>query len=173
MIVLKEPLLWLSGLFPTLKVYFKQLPDHLSSLNSTMLQIIIAVLGTLFLFQWYQTKKNANLPPGPKGLPIIGNLMDLPPKSVPEYQHWLSFKDTYGPISSITVLGTTLVLIHDKQAAHDLLEKAASETSSRPKVCTLEVNYVLLKDCSYTCLITAPFDNIVSWYTNSWAQRRQ
>lgn len=99
-----------------------------------MLQVVIAALGTLVLFQWYQMRKKADLPPGPKGLPIIGNIMNLPPKGLPEYQHWLNFKDAYGPISSITVLGTTLVIIHDKQAAHDLLEKTSSKTSSRPNL---------------------------------------
>lgn len=99
-----------------------------------MLQVIIAVLGTLVLVQWYQMKKKANFPPGPKGLPLIGNIMDLPPTGLPEYQHWLKFKDAYGPISSVTVLGTTLVIIHDKETARDILEKTSSKTSSRPSL---------------------------------------
>lgn len=99
-----------------------------------MLQVLLAVLGVLVLFQWYQMKKKADLPPGPKGLPVIGNIMDLPPKGLPEYQHWINFKDAYGPISSVTVLGTTVVIIHDKQAAHDMLEKTSSKTSSRPNL---------------------------------------
>ncbi|KAF7553348.1 hypothetical protein G7Z17_g3701 [Cylindrodendrum hubeiense] len=59
--------------------------------------------------------------------------MDLPPKGVPEFQHWLKHKETYGSISSITVMGQTLVIIHDRQAVHDLMEKKSSKTSARPK----------------------------------------
>jgi hypothetical protein len=53
---------------------------------------------------------------------------------LPEYQHWLRHKDLYGPISSVTLLGTTLVIIHDKKAAYDLLEKTSIKTSGRPSM---------------------------------------
>ena len=39
-----------------------------------------------------------------------------------------------GPISSVTVLGTTLVLINDKDIAFDLLEKRSTIYSSRPSM---------------------------------------
>ncbi|KAM4065683.1 cytochrome p450 [Hirsutella rhossiliensis] len=74
-----------------------------------------------------------SLPPGPKPLPIVGNIMDLPPKGVPEFQHWLKHKEAYGLISSVTVMGQTLVIIHDKQAAHHLMEKNSIKTSARPQ----------------------------------------
>ncbi|KAM5350440.1 hypothetical protein ACJ41O_006945 [Fusarium nematophilum] len=74
------------------------------------------------------------LPPGPKPLPIVGNMRDFPPEGVPEFEHWLKHKDLYGPISSVTVLGTTLVIIHDKTMARDLLEKLAAKTSVRPSM---------------------------------------
>ncbi|KAH8704131.1 cytochrome P450 [Talaromyces proteolyticus] len=99
---------------------------------NTILQII-ATLLLIPLYYYYFSKKNApSLPPGPKPLPIIGNIADLPPKGVPEYQHWLRFKDKYGPISSVTVLGTRLIIIHDNKIAHDLLEKTSTKTSGRP-----------------------------------------
>lgn len=50
---------------------------------------------------------------------------------MPEYQHWLKHKDMYGGISSENVMGMTLIIVHDKQAAHDLLEQAAAETSGQ------------------------------------------
>lgn len=36
------------------------------------------------------------LPPGPKGLPLIGNLKDMPPPGVLEAHHWLKHKELYG-----------------------------------------------------------------------------
>lgn len=36
------------------------------------------------------------LPPGPKGLPVVGNVNDLPKPGVVEAHHWLKHKDLYG-----------------------------------------------------------------------------
>lgn len=85
-----------------------------------------------YVYLQLSQKKRKPLPPGPKPLPILGNLLDFPPANVPEYLHWMKHKDVYGPISSVTVLGMTLVLIHDQHVAHHLLEKIASKTSGRP-----------------------------------------
>ena len=37
-----------------------------------------------------------------------------------------------GPISSVTVFGQTIILLHDAQVAIDLLEKRSAKHSSRP-----------------------------------------
>ncbi|EGR50169.1 uncharacterized protein TRIREDRAFT_3121 [Trichoderma reesei QM6a] len=95
---------------------------------------VVAWLGLLFYYH-YNRKKNASpsLPPGPKPLPILGNIFDLPPPGIPEFQHWLKFKDLYGPISSITVLGQTIIILSDKQTTDDILNKMSLKTSSRPR----------------------------------------
>ncbi|KAH7305281.1 cytochrome P450 [Stachybotrys elegans] len=72
------------------------------------------------------------LPPGPTPLPIIGNLMDLPPAEEPEFKHWATHKDIYGPISSVTIMGMTLIIINDTKIAHELLDINANKTSGRP-----------------------------------------
>jgi hypothetical protein len=77
-------------------------------------------------------RRRKRLPPGPKPLPLVGNIADLPSAGVPEWEHWLKHKDLYGPISSVTVLGQTLILIHDKEIAFELMEKRSSVHSSRP-----------------------------------------
>ncbi|KAM0351724.1 hypothetical protein ACHAPU_002236 [Fusarium lateritium] len=87
---------------------------------------------TYLAFQYFT--KIQRRPPGPKPFPLIGNLRDFPAPDVPEYQHWLQHKDLYRPVSSVTLLGTTLVIIHDKKAAQDLLEKASIKTSGRPSI---------------------------------------
>ena len=79
-------------------------------------------------------KSSARLPPGPQGLPLLGNISDLPPPGKLEYLHWLKHKELYGPISSVTVFGQTIILIHDKNIALELLEKRAAINSGRPKM---------------------------------------
>lgn len=79
---------------------------------------IIALIGYLFYQQQStgKSKSQRKLPPGPKPLPILGNLKDFPPNGTAEYQHWIKHKDLYGGISSVTVMGMTLVIIHDKMS---------------------------------------------------------
>jgi hypothetical protein len=101
------------------------------TVTSLILWGIIALVGYV-VFQQSSRKDRRQLPPGPKPLPILGNIKDFPSDGMPEYQHWLKHKDLYGGVSSVTVLGMTLVIIHDKKAAQDLLEQAASKTSGRP-----------------------------------------
>jgi hypothetical protein len=109
--------------------------SHSNFIMSGMLVTgVVAWLGLLFYYH-YNRKKNASpsLPPGPKPLPILGNIFDLPPPGIPEFQHWLKFKDLYGPISSITVLGQTIIILSDKQTTDDILNKMSLKTSSRPR----------------------------------------
>lgn len=93
------------------------------------------------------------LPPGPIQWPIVGNLSDLPPKGLPGYQHWQKHR-VYGPITSVTVMGQTVVAVHDKIAAHDILDKRSRGTSSRP---SMEFGHKL---CGYENLLPIqPFGN--------------
>ncbi|KAH7139807.1 cytochrome P450 [Dactylonectria estremocensis] len=98
-----------------------------SGIGLIALFAINAILGKL---------KNADrlpLPPGPKGLPLVGNLNDLPEPGVLEAHHWLKHKELYGPISSVTVMGQTLVIVNDAELAFELLEKRSVKHSSRPR----------------------------------------
>lgn len=111
--------------------YFSLFPLNMEAL--LILSALISLALYLVLHKYTRTHSRLPLPPGPKGLPIIGNIFSLPPNGVPEYEHWLKFKDLYGPISSITVLGRTLVILHDRKAVDELLEKMSTKTSSRPE----------------------------------------
>ncbi|RCI12382.1 hypothetical protein L249_0049 [Ophiocordyceps polyrhachis-furcata BCC 54312] len=95
--------------------------------------IIIIIIAALIVYEFSSRKAaGPSLPPAPRRLPIIGNFMDMPPGDRPEYLHWLKHREAYGPISSVTFMGETLILLHDKQAAFDLLEKKSTMTAGRP-----------------------------------------
>ena len=91
-----------------------------------------AALVLYFLTRVLFKPSRTPLPPGPKPWPFVGNVADLPPKDNPEWKHWIQHKNLYGPISSVTVLGQTLIILNDKQAALELLEKRAAKHSNRP-----------------------------------------
>ncbi len=124
------------------------------------LLFFFAVLAVYFYRRLLRAAVRAPLPPGPTPLPLVGNILDLPAKGVAEFQHWLAFKDKYGPISSLTLLGQRVILLHDKQATMDILEKAATKSSGRP-------NFVFAAMCG--------FQNWISFmqYDSVWRQHRK
>lgn len=109
--------------------------------------IALSLIG-YFIYQQWSVRDRRRLPPGPKPLPILGNIKDFPPEGTPEFQHWLKHKDLYGGISSVSAMGATLVIVHDKEAAHELLEKNAGKTSSRPPM-------VMGKLCGYDMFVVS------------------
>lgn len=99
---------------------------------SASVQITALLLSSFLYYLLSRWKATRNLPPGPRSLPIVGNILDLPPSGMPEYQHWAKFRERYGPVSSLTVLGTTLVIIQCERAVQEILIKTSSKSSGRP-----------------------------------------
>lgn len=94
--------------------------------------IIVTVLGIFISKQCFRARIDLSLPPGPKRLPIVGNIMDLPLNGLSEFQHLLKHKEVYGPISSMTIMRKTFIFIHDHRIARGLLDKNPITTSGRP-----------------------------------------
>jgi hypothetical protein len=58
--------------------------------------IAIAVIACYIAWNVGSKSNSPLLPPGPKGLPFVGNMRDLPPLGAKEWEHWLKHKDLYG-----------------------------------------------------------------------------
>jgi len=109
--------------------------------------LLLSVAGILYLiYRRFKTRHALPLPPGPKGIPILGNIKDMPKPGMLECHHWLQHKDLYGPISSVTVLGQTFVIINDPSIAFELLRDRSAIHSSRPSQVFSGQMYVLYTD---------------------------
>ncbi|XP_069584345.1 cytochrome P450 2K6-like [Ranitomeya imitator] len=99
-----------------------------------VLSIILCLFLVLFFFGW---KKNAyNLPPGPRPLPIIGNLHILDVKRPYLTMHELSKK--YGPVYTLQLGVEKVVVICGYEAVKDALVNHAEEFSGRAKMPLLD-----------------------------------
>ncbi|KAJ5606342.1 hypothetical protein N7510_009123 [Penicillium lagena] len=100
--------------------------------------LLSLIIGALLLYAtkvlFTRNKANGPLPPGPSPKPIIGNISDLPPQGGKDWTYWLKHKDLYGPISSITVMGQTIVIVNESRIATELLSKRSALYSSRPNL---------------------------------------
>ncbi|KAJ7781604.1 cytochrome P450 [Mycena metata] len=79
-------------------------------------------------------KQVHSLPPGPKGLPLVGAVLDMPSE-----QEWVTFSkwaDTWGDICSATVLGQSIIIVGSSKVAVDLLDGRGAIYSDRP-ICTM------------------------------------
>lgn len=110
--------------------------------NNPLFLLCIILIASLFIFQkplsyYYQKILHPNQTspikplPGPKGLPIIGNLLSIPRKTP-----WIKLTEwsrEFGPIYRLNLGFTTLIVISSPAIAIELLEKRSSIYSSRPR----------------------------------------
>ncbi|TFK33689.1 cytochrome P450 [Crucibulum laeve] len=100
-------------------------------------EILAFILGVTILARYlYPWRNSPLLPPGPKGLPLIGNLFDMPSSS-----EWLTYaewgKKYNSEIVYANVAGTSIVILNSAYAAKELLEKRSAIYSSRPRLVML------------------------------------
>jgi hypothetical protein len=77
-------------------------------------------------------RRPKGLPPGPRTLPIIGNLHLMP--TVKPYKVMAEWRKTYGPVLSLMVGSNPLILVQSHSAAKELLDKRGANYSSRPEL---------------------------------------
>ncbi|KAF7371337.1 Cytochrome P450 [Mycena sanguinolenta] len=77
-------------------------------------------------------RRSPPLPPGPRGLPIVGNILDL--RTTNSWLNFAKLGEDWGEISSLTVLGQTMIIVNSLKIAEDLLETRGANFSDRPEM---------------------------------------
>ncbi|KAF9264352.1 cytochrome P450 [Marasmius fiardii PR-910] len=102
--------------------------DHIKPL----LALSISTLILAFLVKHYRGSK---LPPGPRGLPIVGNILDLQKLLASNEKPWVAYlkwSHLYGDVFTFHVLGSRTVILNSYKAIMDLLEHRSHNYSDRP-----------------------------------------
>ncbi|KAI1360873.1 cytochrome P450 family protein [Xylaria arbuscula] len=104
-------------------------------------------------------RRPKGLPPGPRTLPILGNLHMMP--TFKPYKKFGEWGDRYGPIYSLMLGSSPVVMIQSHEIANELLDKRGSNYSSRP-------DFYILSDLSSRGL-----RHLAMKYSSTWRQIRR
>ncbi|CZS95870.1 related to cytochrome p450 [Rhynchosporium agropyri] len=111
-------------------------------LSFTLIGVISIVLA--IVYAGFREQKRKRVPtgtrplPGPRGLPFIGRVHDVPAVAT-----WLKFWEwskVYGPIYQMEIFGSVHVWISSEEVANDLLSKRGTIYSDRPTIPNLPDN---------------------------------
>ncbi|KAG8158857.1 hypothetical protein KVR01_011300 [Diaporthe batatas] len=105
----------------------------------TKLALATAALAAVLLFNRLlalvtrSSKSRAlPLPPGPTGLPVIGNVHQNPKNHA--WLQWHEWSKQHGPIIYLNMLGQPIVVLHSARSAQDLLARRGATYSDRPRL---------------------------------------
>ncbi|PPQ81185.1 hypothetical protein CVT26_010295 [Gymnopilus dilepis] len=98
----------------------------------------ILTLGTAWVvYLLSRAGGDTPLPPGPRPLPLVGNMLQIPQKDEwPIYEAWAK---KYGPITYLTMLGTPMIVLNSLTAIRDLMDERPGIYSDRPLMAMKEL----------------------------------
>ncbi|KAI1100265.1 3-hydroxyphenylacetate 6 hydroxylase [Jackrogersella minutella] len=124
-----------------------------SLLQSTIVSTI--VIFSIYLVGNEIVRSRSRIPglKGPRGWPVVGNLVDIWSNAAVKYQEWAK---TYGDVYQVMLGNTCVVVVNGAQAARSLFMSNSQALSSRP------ITYTFHKVASTTAGLTigtSPYDD--------------
>lgn len=91
----------------------------------------VAIAVVYGLYRVFQIgRRDPRMPPGPPTLPILGNLHQIPASGL--YRQFREWSKEYGPIFTLKFGPTNAIVLCDRKAIHQLLDKKGAIFSERP-----------------------------------------
>ncbi|KAH9917357.1 cytochrome P450 [Amylocystis lapponica] len=100
-------------------------------MSISLVDIILGLLAAALALHWISRRRRLPLPPGPKGWPVLGNILDIPKK-----HEWLAYQQWGREFNSdlihLNMCGTSLIVINSLEAACELMDYKSAIYSGRP-----------------------------------------
>ncbi|KAH8987338.1 cytochrome P450 [Lactarius hatsudake] len=111
--------------------YYHLSPDCVWDLATTRGGLAVVLGIALIMIVRYSRSPWRRVPPGPRGLPLIGNVLELRDKV------WLfqsDCKKKYEDVMYLSALGQPILILNSLKAASELLDRRATIYSGRPRL---------------------------------------
>lgn len=121
---------------------------------------LVSLLACGIATYWPSRRKHNPFPPGPKPLPIVGNVLGINPGAP-----WVSYTEwgkTYGDLVYSRILNQEIVIINSEELAKDLLDRRSSNYSDRPEIIRMTNDF-----------FGWSFNTVMIPYNNRWRLHRR
>ncbi|KAK6136028.1 hypothetical protein DH2020_030238 [Rehmannia glutinosa] len=97
-------------------------------------KLILQIRAFIFLISRKSSSntKKLNLPPGPPGYPVVGNLFQVARSGKPFFQYVRDLIPKYGPILTLKMGTRTMIIISSAELAHEALIEKGQIFATRP-----------------------------------------
>ncbi|KIJ64543.1 hypothetical protein HYDPIDRAFT_111879 [Hydnomerulius pinastri MD-312] len=102
-----------------------------SSMSLSHIASTTIAIGVLYLII-APYRQRRQMPPGPPGVPILGNALQVP--TTMAWFRFTEWKEKYGPIYSLNLAGQPVVVLNTHKVAGDLLDRRSNIYSDRPRL---------------------------------------
>ncbi|KAF5806043.1 putative cytochrome P450 [Helianthus annuus] len=95
----------------------------------------LVIFSTIFftiILTLIRPKRRLNLPPGPPGWPIVGNLLQVAGSGKPFFQYVRELVPKYGPIITLKMGTRTMIIISRADVVHEALIENGQVFATRP-----------------------------------------
>ncbi|XVE99085.1 hypothetical protein REPUB_Repub03eG0166500 [Reevesia pubescens] len=108
--------------------------DSLSSYYHLFFTFFALFFSCLIFFLSRKSKsKRLNLPPGPPGWPLVGNLFQAAHSGKPFFEFVDDLRQKYGPIFTLRMGTRTMIILSDAKLCHEAFIEKGALFASRPR----------------------------------------
>ncbi|KAH9886920.1 cytochrome P450 [Cubamyces lactineus] len=95
-------------------------------------ELIGIVVLSIVASVWQASRERRKLPPGPKGLPFLGNALDVPDTFLEKALY--EWGKEYGDVMYLRLFRTPAIVLNSIESAKDILDKRSARNSDRPRM---------------------------------------